>query len=353
MVYLTIRLYICFGLKNEKMKKILLFIAIAISSYGYSQNNVTFKVDMNDYTGDFTEIQLNGTFNEWCGDCNPMSDDDADGVWEVTLPLEDESIEFKYTFDNWTGQESLSPGSVCTVTNSGFTNRYLEISGDTILPVMCWESCFECTGIPSNVDVTFKVDLSDYTEAYSMVNLNGTFNSWCGECAVMTDDDADDIYELTISVPTADTVEYKFTLDGWTVDEQLTEGSPCTITTIDDGVFTNRFLVLSADTVLPAVCWEYCVECDAVGINENSWTKDLSISPNPSNGILNISGELAQNEALQITVSDVNGKVVYSYNESTNLIRKTIDLSTLENGMYLLNVSSDLINRSEKIFILK
>ena len=31
-----------------------------------------------------------------------------------------------------------------------------------------------------------------------MVNPNGSFNGWCGTCAEMTDDDGDNIYELTI-----------------------------------------------------------------------------------------------------------------------------------------------------------
>jgi polyisoprenoid-binding protein YceI len=336
------------------MRKILLFVALGMASYGYAQNDVTFKVDMNEFTGDFTEVQLNGTFNSWCGDCNPMSDDDQDGVWELTIPLEDESIEFKYTYDNWTGQETLSPGSACTITDGAFTNRVLAIEGDTVLPVVCWESCVACTGVPANALVTFKVDLSEYTGSYTSVNLNGTFNNWCGACAVMTDDDMDDVYELTISVPTMDTVEFKYTLDGWAFQEELTEGDPCTLTTIDDGEsFTNRFLVLTADTVLPAVCWNACVACNALSIEENNWLKNVVVAPNPSEGIFNISADLASSTNISINVTDVQGKVVYQSNETTSIIRQRIDLSHVENGMYLINVISDNGKISEKVFINK
>ena len=70
---------------------------------------VTLNVDMNcvediEYTGVF----VNGPSFGWCGDCVPMSDDDGDGVWSVTLtdiPAGD--LEYKYTLDGWANQEDL------------------------------------------------------------------------------------------------------------------------------------------------------------------------------------------------------------------------------------------------------
>jgi hypothetical protein len=318
-----------------------------------TESEVTFQVDMSDYTGDFTTIELNGSFNGWCGTCNPMTDQ-GNGIWSVTLPLENGQIEFKYTFDNWTGQEDLAPGLPCTITADGNTNRFLEITGDTIMPVVCWESCAACTGMPSNVDVTFKVDMSEYTEPFGIVNLNGTFNDWCGSCAVMTDDDEDDVYELTVNISTADTAEYKYTLDGWTVDEQLTEGSSCTITTTDEGgTFTNRFLVPTVDTVLQVVCWESCVECEGVGIEENNWMHNLMIIPNPSDGNFQIQGELVSNTNFLINVTDLQGKVIYKSSHASKLLNQTINLSNIENGLYLVNITSDLGKITEKILILK
>ena len=43
--------------------------------------DVTFKVDMNNVTDAFTTPCVNGTFNGWCGSCNPMTDANADGIW--------------------------------------------------------------------------------------------------------------------------------------------------------------------------------------------------------------------------------------------------------------------------------
>ena len=335
------------------MKKIVLLMAIAITSYSYAQNNVTFQVDMSDFEGVFTEIQLNGTFNDWCGACNPMVDQ-GNGIWNVTLDLESGPIEFKYTYDNWTGDENLAPGLPCTVTNSGFTNRFLEISGDTIMPVVCWESCTACTGMPSSANITFQVNMSEYTEPFGMVNINGTFNDWCGSCAVMTDDDQDDVYEITVNVSTADTIEFKYTLDGWTVDEQLTEGSSCTITTIDGGEsFTNRFLVPTGDFTIPVVCWESCLDCGVDGIEEKNWMHNLLVTPNPSDGNFLIQGELVSNANFLISVTDLQGKVIYQSSHIGNLLNQTINLNNIESGLYLVNISSELGKITKRIFIIK
>ena len=71
-------------------------------------------------------------------------------------------------------------------------------------------------------DVTFIVDMRDYSAtSYTTVNLNGDFNGWCGSCNPMSDPEGDSIWTVTLPL-TADSIEYKFTLDGWTGQENLT-----------------------------------------------------------------------------------------------------------------------------------
>jgi len=103
-------------------------------------------------------------------------------------------------------------------------------------------------------DVTFIVDMRDYAGSYTTVHLNGDFNSWCGTCNPMTDSEGDSIWTVTLPL-TADSIEYKFTLDGWTGQENLTSGTACTKTS---GTFTNRFAAFTGDTILPGVAWESC-----------------------------------------------------------------------------------------------
>ncbi|GEM_PF-977913 len=106
---------------------------------------VTFKVDMSYYLGAFNIPEVNGTYNGWCGACNVLSDGDGDGVWEGTFMVTADTIEYKFAYDNWTGEESLTEGSSCTKTTDGFTNRFLVLDGNDVeLDVVCWEQCIEC-----------------------------------------------------------------------------------------------------------------------------------------------------------------------------------------------------------------
>jgi len=107
--------------------------------------NVTFQVDMNQVTNSFTTPEVNGTWNSWCGNCNPMTDNDGDGVWEATIPLLSGNYEYKYSADNWTIQEMNDPNASCTNGNTTYTNRSLSVgTTDMIIPNVCWGSCISC-----------------------------------------------------------------------------------------------------------------------------------------------------------------------------------------------------------------
>jgi 1,4-alpha-glucan branching enzyme len=97
--------------------------------------SVTFRVDMNDVSG-FNTPEVNGNFNNWCGNCAPMTDNDGDNVWEKTIDLAGGSYEYKFSYDNWSGGETLLPGSPCTNTTGSFTNRVVQVSGTLTLPVV-------------------------------------------------------------------------------------------------------------------------------------------------------------------------------------------------------------------------
>lgn len=129
-----------------------ILLTLLLSAFGLQAQNdtITFKVDMNNYSGSFTTVNVNGTFNSWCGACNPMADPDMDGIWEVALPLPaNDTIEYKFTVDGWTDQENFAGGEPCTVTDGGFTNRYLTYNGNTVLPDVCWNYCVDCASVPA------------------------------------------------------------------------------------------------------------------------------------------------------------------------------------------------------------
>jgi beta-glucanase (GH16 family) len=114
-------------------------------SCNYSTNfNVTFQVDMNNVTDYFILPELNGSFNNWCGACASLTDVNNDNIWDITLSLPAGYYEYKFSSDNWTIQEDLFNAGNCVLSTGQYTNRVLNIISDTILDIVCWESCVEC-----------------------------------------------------------------------------------------------------------------------------------------------------------------------------------------------------------------
>jgi len=100
--------------------------------------------------------------------------------------------------------------------------------------------------------------------------VSGSFNTWSGDANELLDADGDKIYEAKLSLPVG-LYEYKFTLDNWAQQEQFSPTTSCTNTTVDGGnTFTNRKLVLSANSTVGSVCYNSCYGCgDAVKITVN------------------------------------------------------------------------------------
>lgn len=71
----------------------------------------------------------------------------------------------------------------------------------------------------------------------------------------------------------------------------------------------------------------------------------VSLFPNPTTGIVNINTETP----VAITIVDITGKVVYSSSQVTK--EMTIDLSSLQKGMYLAKIVGDTTTSTEKIIL--
>ncbi len=84
---------------------------------------------------------------------------------------------------------------------------------------------------------------------------------------------------------------------------------------------------------------------DPSAIQQSVSTKfNLSTYPNPVNSILNVSYSINQSDVINFTIVDVLGKVVLSSEENLSYSIKnsikSIDVSTLNDGSYFLEISS-------------
>ncbi len=87
-----------------------------------------------------------------------------------------------------------------------------------------------------------------------------------------------------------------------------------------------------------------------VGINSNSEFSSVSIHPNPSNGIINISGNLPNAALYTISVFNIEGKQVY-ITHSANITSESVDLSNLHKGLYIVKINSEKFSSVNRISI--
>ncbi len=280
-----------------------------------------------------------------------MDDSDGDGVYSITL---NRSVGFSsfYTFANgpcpdFSCKEDIS-GLDCADPDN-FNDRFLEpMTGATVIST-CFGECTEdtnCTAV-STVDVTWRVDMSESDINPEGVFYAGQITNW--ENAEMTDDNGDDVYEITFAVESGN-YEYKFKngVDGWEIFE---DGAPCT-TTFDDGnggIFVNRLLVVDesdTDFSTTAFCFDACESC-LVNTNDLVSNENLfDVSPSISSGDFIIELE---NANVQLSVIDINGKVLQRISATDNVM--DLDLSHLAQGMYFINGQTENYFKTSRIII--
>jgi hypothetical protein len=312
--------------------------------------NITFQVDMASVPGAITPY-VNGPFNGWCGNCAPMTQVGSTSKYQLTIPLQPGVIEYKFSHDNVSDWETLLAGSSCTVTAFGFTNRTFTVTQDAVLPDVCYGSCDACDSTNNGpFNVTFKVDMNQSGQTFTTPEVNGTFNNWCGACAPLSDVDGDNIWELTIPLQ-ADTFEYKFAYDNWANGgESLVAGSSCTITTIDGGnTYTNRLIIVSAETVLDAVCWASCSPC-ATGIETSEKSnKGITAFPNPANDLLFFNGSSIVGTT-SVRIFNCIGSLVAS-KQFQSLSNASVDIADLKNGVYFIEIENNNSTSTQKVVV--
>ena len=229
------------------------YSAAATINDGSCTYAVTFRVDLNEEQAAGHIAYVNGGFNGWCGDCEPMFDPEGDGVWERTITLPIGSHEFKFTTNGWSGLiENFAVGTACTNTTydgpNVYTNRVFEVTSSPVdLGTVCFNSCEACTPVePTYHQATFRVQMPD-PSLEAVLEVNGmeypmTPALWGAK-------------EATVTVPGSQSFSYRFgTPAGALGTAWETAPSPC-------GSAGMRSATLSADATMDLVCFGECSAC--------------------------------------------------------------------------------------------
>jgi len=97
-------------------------------------------------------VYLNGTFNDWCGSCTPMSQNGD--VWETELDLSPGQHQYLFTINSWDQVGNAPIGSECDFNPCDeFANYGLVIpsgSAPIELDTVCWQACSDCSTLSSD-----------------------------------------------------------------------------------------------------------------------------------------------------------------------------------------------------------
>lgn len=110
--------------------------------------------------------------------------------------------------------------------------------------------------------------------------------------------------------------------------------------------------------------WFYSTSTSAVqmnfdpslSVNENENVFGMGVYPNPANAEANVTFSLNNSADVNITVTDLSGKVVYTNalgNVAAGTTEVSLNTASLSNGVYMINVAADNAVSTEKLIVRK
>ena len=302
--------------------------------YGDSEPStpmITFNVDPSSYAGYVAGTSVphvvgnfgdNGSGGEnWNPGAHPMTDDDGDGVWSLTMALEDGDYLYKYTLGDWGTQEFWNCENTCLSWDGSYWNRALTVAGaDQTLDFVHWNQC--AGQDPAvNVTYTFEICATNIEVGANGMYIGGGVTGGANAIA-LTDDDGDGIWTGTY-VATPNNIGGAFTIlnspnDGgdWNAKEDI-GGQDCAF-----GQYNDRLLpCVTEDTTITATFGD-CSNASCEPVVEVNCTYEVAMVSGGS-----YPGEISWN------ITDASGAVVMSGDASSEA-----QMLEVAYGTYTLNM---------------
>ena len=302
------------------------FLSICVLLNTFAQeSNVTFNVDMNTTAISPDGIHIAGSFQNWDPSTLQLEDPDVDGIYSITVPLENDStFEYKFINGNSWGNEETSISFIdCNGVDdqNGGLNRVIETTNtDIIINTVCFGSCESCPEINEN-SVTFSVDMSLENVNNSGVYITGDFMNhlgyadWSTDILQLSNEEGSNVYSITLLGIPNGSYNYKF-INGnsWGYDENLS-GLPCSISD-GFGSFIRTFSITTGTTQVGPFCYEECEDCDfPVSVLFKVDMTNEAISPNG----VHIAGEFQNWDPSANQMSDDDGDGVFELGFEINV----------------------------------
>jgi hypothetical protein len=293
-----------------------------------------------------------GLASDWTPGNSAMTDLGG-GIWEYVAMVPPGSYQYKFVNGNAFGPDdplNFGDESIPGECNVGGNRGFDPVEGEALVLENCYNQCTEqCISDPDPAAITFLVDMSEEPSVSETgVYLIGSFTNFQSGALEMTDDDADNIYEVTTIIEGPADIAFKFTngdpFPGGVIDATVEETHDfatdgCGIANGIGGF--NRTHTRSGEAEDLGFVYNSCMSILS--------TTDLELGrvavyPNPSEGASFLEVENPNNHTLRMNIVDITGKVVTD-NMLINTTRYEINTTNLNSGLYFLNIVNE---RSER-----
>ena len=341
-VYPTVTLFFDFGTSFPTDQNYYLDDIQVCTSGATPTADVYFNVDMNQYAGAYTNVYVSGTFNNWSGDGNPMTDPDGDKIFSAKVNLPVGLYEYKFTLDNWNAEENLDITSACTNTTfdgpNAFTNRKLVLSEDsTVLGPVCFNSCYGCG---QAIKITYNLGMNNITPDPGGVYLAGGAEFGAPNARFrMNDDDNDGVFSISIERPRGYGGFYTFT-NGLCPDFSCKEnlaGLPCA----QVQNFNDRLLAPVQQDTSVNTCIGTCAtntNCTSKTIEQAGEASWFNLRPTLATDQVNVFFNEPVPGNSRIRVFNATGVLVWEQKWSSAPESAQVLMSSWQPGFYILFV---------------
>ncbi len=296
--------------------------------------NATFRIDMSTVCS-FDSVDIaGGVINGWAGGTklNPISV--GSKTYSVTVALDSGEIEYKF--------RKIFGGNVSW---EGLANRKFQLTKDTVLGIVCFDSELACVPVPAPANVHFVVDLSnEIPDPNGDIFVTGNFTepNWQGGAIKMTPVVGQiGIYESTFMMCPG-TFFFKF-YNGPVSSDANAETFPDTAQracVVPSGVggFNRTYTRIDANTKEVGFVFNTCNAL--VGVDAQLKAEKIKLYPNPteSNATIVFNDQLSKHN---LVVTDVTGRIIDQY---SNITEKQIIINSNKytTGLYFVQISNEL-----------
>jgi len=287
-----------------------------------------------------------------------LSGELSDGQMVTTVNGEDVII----TLD---GGDVLVNGALVTTADLEADNGVVHVIDAVLLP----------TELTTVYDIVVNSDIHNTLEtAINTAGLDGALSGDAGNVTLFapTDEAFDNLPEGVLDAlladPSGDLTEVLLyhVIEGFNIAANITEGNVQTlfgeevsITIVDGDVMVNDAMVIVTDLVgINGVVHviDAVLVPTTLSVDEIASVESFSVFPNPANSVMNLELNMLSSEKITIDFVNMLGQVVKTVDlgqRSTGLNREVIDIQSMADGFYLMNITIGNDRLTHKIQVVR